>query len=692
MVDKIGKFEVIELLGRGAMGVVYKGHDPSLARHVAIKVMTTHLEMDPELRARFFREAQAAGSLQHPNIITIFELGESDGQPFIAMEYVPGRDLDDIIAAREPLTIVEKVDLIEQVCRGLSFAHERRIIHRDIKPANVRVTEMGQVKVMDFGVAHLISSDLTATGSLVGTPYYMAPEVINGEPVDARADIFSVGATFYELLTYTRPFQADNLQSVFRKILHSDPAPLHDLGYDVPPIVQQVLDRSLAKRPRDRYADTGDFLKDLMQFWETLPAPAQARAAATTALGNAAAKAAKAARRRWTSKRMIPLAAGAAIGIAGLLIVGGALFGTLFFKPTRPDALETRPAAQAANPETALPANGAGAGAPGQGPAAPIADSLVRQTGDAESTGDGPTADASTASEAVAEEQPPQRRQVVERSRPPASDPTALARTNYESAAALTESERSRAREAGALQLAAADYARGESLRGDALRAANAGRYAEAQGDMERARSAFADAAVAAASAVTVWREKLDSARGALDPLKAEADESSAEYQRAEGLQEQAADAQSQGRYEEALQHLARAAEAYGAAAEVEEPAATVEEPPVPEPSPQEIAQSVLGELRQALESEDLAAVQRVWVGLTRDQVRGFETFFGSMHDLRATFDIESLERSGDRIRTTVRTTYDYVNENTRRRVKQPFTQQFEMMQREGRWVIVASR
>lgn len=687
MVDKIGKFEVIELLGRGAMGVVYKGHDPSLARHVAIKVMTTHLEMDPELRARFFREAQAAGSLQHPNVITIFELGESNGQPFIAMEYVPGRDLDDIIGAREPLTIVEKVDLIEQVCRGLAFAHERRIIHRDIKPANVRVTEMGQVKVMDFGVAHLISSDLTATGSLVGTPYYMAPEVINGEPVDARADIFSVGATFYELLTYTRPFQADNLQSVFRKILHDDPAPLRELGYDVPPVIQQVLDRSLAKRPRDRYADTGDFLKDLMQFWETLPAPAQARAAATTALGNAAAKAAKAARRRWTWKRMIPLAAGAAIGMAGLLIVGGALFGTLFFRPSQPDALATRPAEQAANPETALAGNGEGAGA-GMGPAGIPVDSLVRQAEDAESTADESATDSPPASEEVREEEPAQRREVVERARPSAPDPTALARTRYESAAEVTESERTRARELGAPQLAPTDYGSGESLREDAIRAADAGRYAEAQRDMERARSALAEAATAA---VIAWREKLDSARSALEPLKAEADESAAEYEQAEQLRQQATGAQGQGRYREALEHLTRAAEAYAlAVAEVEEPAAEAD--PVPERPAGEIAGSVLDELRRAVESEDLAAVQRVWVSLTRSEVRGFGKFFELARDLRASYDIESLERSSDRIIIRVGTNYDYVNENTRRRVRQSITQYFEMAPREDRWVIVASR
>jgi hypothetical protein len=350
----------------------------------------------------------------------------------------------------------------------------------------------------------------------------------------------------------------------------------------------------------------------------------------------------------------------------------------------------TRPPAQVSNPETALAATGSGPGTPVDGAATLPADSLVREAEAGESAADGPAADHAPASEETAKEQAAQRREEVRRARPVAPDPAAAARTSYESAAAMAESERNRARQLGAPQLAPTDYERGESLRGDALGAAQAGRYSEAQGDMERALSAFADAAVAATSAATTWREKLDSARAALEPLRAEADESSAEYAEAKRLQEQAAAAQREGRYQDALQGLSRAAEAYSLAAAQEEPAAEAD--PAPEPSAEEIAESVLGELRHALETEDLAAVQRVWVGLTRSQLRGFETFFGSMHDLNASFDIESLERSGDRILLRVNTNYDYVNEDTRRRVKQPFTQSFEMAQQDGRWVIVASR
>jgi len=688
MTDKIGKFEVIELLGRGAMGVVYKGHDPSLARHVAIKVMTAHLEMDPELRARFFREAQAAGSLQHPNIITIFELGESGGQPYIAMEYVPGRDLDDIIAAREALTIVEKVDLIEQVCRGLSFAHERRIVHRDIKPANIRVTEMGQVKVMDFGVAHLVSSDLTATGSLVGTPYYMAPEVINGEPVDARADIFSMGATFYELLSYTRPFQGDNLQSVFRKILHDDPPPLRDLGLDVPPVIQEVLDRSLAKRPRDRFSDTGDFLKELMQFWETLPAPAQARAAASTALGKAASKAAKQARRRWGWKRLIPLAAGAAIGIAGLLIVGGAFFGTIFFEPAGSASGAEGQSAELAVSEADLPSRTAGASE---------ADTAVPPVTAATDTGGeaGVASPEATQNEESGDEQvtpptaAPQREAEAAPARPAEPDPVVRSESAYRSARSNAVSERRRAGEMGAPELARDEYSEGESLLGQAERAAARDRFREAESLAVRAQSAFASATGAARA---LWRTRLDSARGVVTPLRAEADPTAAEYERAETLLRTASTAEEEGRYADALRSLSEAAESYRSAVApvVEEPVET-QPAPVPEPSTGEIVETTLEELRRAIEAEDLEALQRVWVGLRSDQLQTFERFFDATRDLEVSFEVASMDRSGDIIDVSVRTTYDFVSEATGRQ-HQPFTQQLQLARRDGRWVIVSSR
>lgn len=664
--QRIGKFEVLEQLGRGAMGTVFKGHDASLARHVAIKVMTAHLELDTELRTRFYREAQAAGSLQHPNIITVFELGESDGHPFIAMEFVPGRDLDDIIAAREPLTVLEKVELIEQVCRGLAYAHERNIIHRDVKPANIRVSEMGQVKLMDFGVAHLLASELTQSGSLVGTPYYMAPEIINGRSVDQRADIFSLGATFYELLAYTRPFQGDSLQAVFHNILQAEPVPLRDLGLDIPPVVERVVDRSLNKRREDRYADTGEFLNELMEFWESLPAPAQARATASTALGAAAAKAATAARKRWRKERLIPLFAGAAVATAGLVIVGGALLMTVFNRPLQPGpatGVRTEVVSDAANP----PASSQEAGTVGL--ESPVVEPAVD-------------------------------RQAV----PPAAatssvnrGPSAAVIASYESANSSVDGARDLALEAGGARMASAPFERAEALRRAAIQAWADGRHSEAVQSLEGAATAYGSARQTALG----WRARLDSAWSAIGALRDAADESSPEYEQAEQLRLQALEAQVAGSPSAALAHLASASDVYRMtvgskdrpAEPSEEAAATPETTPaVPERSAAEIVQATLSELRRAIEAEDITALQRVWIGLSGEQLTGFENSFDLMEGLKVNFEVKSIDRSGDRIDVTVQTTYEFSSKGSRRRDTQTFSQVLELGEDNGRWVVLGSR
>ncbi|HEX7941313.1 MAG TPA: serine/threonine-protein kinase, partial [Gemmatimonadaceae bacterium] len=174
----IGKYQITELIGEGAMGVVYRALDPVLTRPVAIKVMTDALAHEPEQRDRFLREAQTAGSLQHPNIVTIYDCGEVDGHPFIAMEYIEGADLATILERHEPLPLKAKLDIAIDALTGLAYAHKHGVVHRDIKPANIRITEDGRAKIMDFGIAHLSSSSMTRTGVMMGTPNYMAPEQV----------------------------------------------------------------------------------------------------------------------------------------------------------------------------------------------------------------------------------------------------------------------------------------------------------------------------------------------------------------------------------------------------------------------------------------------------------------------------------------------------------------------------------
>jgi serine/threonine protein kinase len=252
-VTKVGKYEVLEQVGEGAMGVVYRAKDPILNRTVAIKVMSEGLANDEALRERFLREAQAAGSLQHPNVVTIFDFGETEGHLFIAMEFIQGADLEHLLQHNAPLSLAAKLDIMIDVLNGLGYAHKRGIIHRDIKPANIRVDDEGHARIMDFGVARLSTSNMTKTGVMMGTPNYMAPEQVTGEALTAAVDLFSAGAVLYELLTNTKPFAGDTMHSVLYKIVSEPPPDLGELKPDLPPALNGIVRKALAKDPAERY-------------------------------------------------------------------------------------------------------------------------------------------------------------------------------------------------------------------------------------------------------------------------------------------------------------------------------------------------------------------------------------------------------------------------------------------------------
>lgn len=268
MTSKIGKYDVLEVLGRGGMGVVYKAYDPVLDREVALKTMTAEGLKDPVLRERFYREARAAGRLRHPNIVTIYELGEENDMPFIAMEYLPGTDIHQIIKSREEILFESKIRMIAQLCRGLAYAHKGGIVHRDIKPSNIRLTEDHHLKIVDFGIARLVTSQTVTThGMVLGTIHYMSPEQIKGgQHVDRKSDIFSAGIIFYELLTYKKPFEGDNTASILYNILHEPAQPMD------PPIdeqflaIKRVLQKSLDKDPARRYFSADEMADDLEEF------------------------------------------------------------------------------------------------------------------------------------------------------------------------------------------------------------------------------------------------------------------------------------------------------------------------------------------------------------------------------------------------------------------------------------------
>ena len=260
---QIGKYRLVELIGEGAMGKVYRAFDPVLSRSVAIKLMSQSLGDDPHLRDRFLREARAAANLQHPNIITIYDFGDADGHPYIAMELVEGTDLAHLVEQHENLSLDSKLAIVVGLLRGMGYAHTHGVVHRDIKPANIRITPDARVKIMDFGIAHLQGSEMTHSGAVLGTPDYMAPEQVRGLPVTAQTDIFAAGAVLYEVLTLQKPFTGDSLHSVLYKVVSEEPTPIRKLNPSLPENLERIVETALHKDPRSRYPTAAAMAADL---------------------------------------------------------------------------------------------------------------------------------------------------------------------------------------------------------------------------------------------------------------------------------------------------------------------------------------------------------------------------------------------------------------------------------------------
>lgn len=261
--QRFGKYEIIGELGQGGMGVVYKARDPVIGRMVALKTLTAEVLSDPDLLKRFYREAQSAGSLQHPNIVTIYDMGESEGRPYIAMEYVEGESLQKVIARRPTLPLALKLKIIAQFCQGLDHAHKHGVIHRDIKPGNILVKSDGVVKVVDFGIAHLDSTTLTKTGVFMGTVNYSSPEQLNDGRADVRSDLWSVAVVMYELLAYRKPFEGQNFATLISKILNTEPEPLARYVPGIPAEVESLVSRCLQKDPDQRPQGLDEVLLEL---------------------------------------------------------------------------------------------------------------------------------------------------------------------------------------------------------------------------------------------------------------------------------------------------------------------------------------------------------------------------------------------------------------------------------------------
>lgn len=276
--ETVGPYRVVKELGRGAMGVVFEAFDPAIGRTVALKVILSQpqatAEEDAQAKLRFAREASAAGRLSHPNIVTVYQLGEHDGAQYLVMEYVTGVSLEAMLAPAVPLSFPSALGILTQIAAALDCAHALGVVHRDIKPANILVTRDGTVKLTDFGIARIASQNMTQTGFTMGTPAYMAPEQIMASKVDGRADQFSLAVVAFQMLSGKRPFEAPTVQALMFKIVSGKPRRIEEANALLPRAVAEVISRGLSKDPARRYRNCSEFAADLRAALASPAAPA----------------------------------------------------------------------------------------------------------------------------------------------------------------------------------------------------------------------------------------------------------------------------------------------------------------------------------------------------------------------------------------------------------------------------------
>ena len=273
---KLGRYLIQSELGRGAMGVVYKATDSVLERTVAVKTVNMALERDGAERyeARFYQEARAAGGLNHPNIVTVYDVGKAGDVAYMAMEFIEGQELRTLLAEGRPLPVQQAVSIAAQVAEGLGYAHQHGVVHRDIKPANIMVTPASPVKITDFGIARMrASGDLTQTGMMLGSPKYMSPEQVIGKRADHRSDIFSLGVILYEMLAGSTPFNGDNVTALMYQIVNFAPPAPSAVNASVPELLDYIVAKMLAKALEDRYQSAEDVARDLRECERVLAAP-----------------------------------------------------------------------------------------------------------------------------------------------------------------------------------------------------------------------------------------------------------------------------------------------------------------------------------------------------------------------------------------------------------------------------------
>ncbi|GMT42101.1 MAG: hypothetical protein IEMM0002_0512 [bacterium] len=361
---KLGRFKIVAELGRGAMGIVYKGIDEKIQRPVALKVLEYKAQIkdgsDMQADERFVVEARAAGQLAHPNILTIYDIGEHRGKTYIAMEYLEGGTLQDMVEQNRLKDYEEVFDIVRQIASALDLAHSKGIIHRDIKPSNIMMAHGNIPKITDFGLARVADSNLTATGTVLGTPNYMAPEQVQGRKIDGRADLFALGVMLYELLTGEKPFSGDSITSVIYRVVNDEPIPPRKLNLDLPQGMDVFMNKALAKDPNSRYQSGKEFMEGMEALRKGLLAvEAVTEPGKTQKIDNAAAapnagqSPARIAYENISKKINVKFAVGGASAVLLLLIIAITSMGNKDDNSAKP-AAAVRPTPAPAAAETAV--------------------------------------------------------------------------------------------------------------------------------------------------------------------------------------------------------------------------------------------------------------------------------------------------------------------------------------------------
>jgi eukaryotic-like serine/threonine-protein kinase len=637
--SRIGKYEVESVVGEGAMGVVYCALDSMLNRRVAIKVMSDAIAQDTDLRERFLREAQAAGSLQHPNVVTVYDFGEVDVHLYIAMEYVEGEDLEDLLHSKIAIPLDAKLELIIGVLHGLAFAHKRGVIHRDIKPANIRVDEEGKARIMDFGVAHLASSDMTRTGTMLGTPSYMAPEQIVGAPVGPETDIFSVGAVLYELLTDVRPFKGDTLQTLMYQILSATPLPVHQVMPALPAELNRIVMRALQKEPKDRYARALDMANDLAMVKASRThdghtSSISLRATIDSALAERYAGAQRVARRR----QVTAIATGA---VGTILLLGAGYVGWKWnSSPDQP-------------PGAPLVSTSAAGTIPDPGPSS---NTPVPTQDRPDSSPSAPAAANEPAARTPADAQtktgtPPSRPTV------PTARELALARD----AQRFAMEARRRATEAGAslerLRAGDAQNSSGESLlnRGRTVEAGEA--FNRAAREWTNAERVTREEAMRAADALAKAPPVVGVPAGPVVPLVGDP----------------------------------RVARPLAGATSTVPPPTTPVPPPRPPADPSAEIGQVVAAYARAIESRDIATLRRAYPGMTDAQRSAFEGFFRDTRSLDASLTVSDLQVNGSAAEARLSGTYEFVTSSGTPE-RRPVSFRASLVRENGVWKLMMVR